>query len=177
MAVDQLIVVLGGGLAPYSDQGMPDLMPNGLSRLRYGIWLSRRTEIDVGFTGGIPRNSSPFKTSEAVIAQRIASEEYKFNLSLTDTQAQDTRQNALYTAKLLKQANIEEVILVTQSWHMPRALRAFRNELGPGMPIIAAPMGQIFGETNWYWSWVPSVGGMFQSQMAMRETLALWANH
>jgi len=39
-----------------------------------------------------------------------------------------TRENARYSARLLRARGIEEAVVVTCDWHLPRALAAFRGE-------------------------------------------------
>ncbi|MDF2695809.1 MAG: putative rane protein, partial [Labilithrix sp.] len=46
---------------------------------------------------------------------------------LRERSSLDTNQNAIYAAKLLAERNLREVILVTCSWHLPRATRLFER--------------------------------------------------
>ncbi len=39
----------------------------------------------------------------------------------------DTRENAWFAAEMLRRRGIEDVLVVTCSWHLPRALRLFRE--------------------------------------------------
>jgi uncharacterized SAM-binding protein YcdF (DUF218 family) len=46
---------------------------------------------------------------------------------LRERSSLDTNQNATYAARLLAERNVREVILVTCSWHLPRATRLFER--------------------------------------------------
>ncbi len=39
----------------------------------------------------------------------------------------DTRENARFASEMLRRRGIEDVVVVTCSWHLPRALRLFRD--------------------------------------------------
>lgn len=138
------IVVLGAGhrdVAP--EYGVSELQPMGLERLRYGLWLSRQTELPVLFTGGRGHGSQPGQ-SEAEIAARTAERDFGRPLRWTETESRDTRENALRSVALLKREGIERVIVVTHGYHMPRALDNFRRAMpqnGVNMLLVAAPMG------------------------------------
>ena len=55
---------------------------------------------------------------------------------LLETRSQNTRENALFTAELLEDTDINEIILVTTARHMPRAKAVFEKE---GFEVIPAP--------------------------------------
>ncbi|MEO7851797.1 MAG: YdcF family protein, partial [Rubrivivax sp.] len=66
------IVVLGGGREGWSaEYGAANLNVYSLARLRYGLWLSRRTGLPVAYSGGVGHAQSAGNT-EAQIAARIA---------------------------------------------------------------------------------------------------------
>jgi uncharacterized SAM-binding protein YcdF (DUF218 family) len=55
---------------------------------------------------------------------------------LVEGDSQTTYENATFTKRLLEQRHIGEVVLVTEAFHMPRALGVFRNA---GLAVIPAP--------------------------------------
>jgi uncharacterized SAM-binding protein YcdF (DUF218 family) len=63
----------------------------------------------------------------------------------------DTRDNARFAAALLARRGIEEVLVVTCSWHLPRALRLFRaaglRAEGVG---VDPPNATLLARTYWY---------------------------
>jgi len=138
------IVVLGAGhrdLAP--EYGVSELQPMGLERLRFGLWLSRQTELPLLFSGGRAHGSAPGQ-SEAEIAARTAERDFGRPLRWTETDSRDTRENALRSVALLRREGIERIVVVTHGYHMPRALDNFQRALAQGgasMQVVAAPMG------------------------------------
>lgn len=138
------IVVLGAGhrdLAP--EYGVSELQPMGVERLRFGIWLSRQTELPILFTGGRAHGATP-GPSEAEIAARTAERDFGRPLRWTETESRDTRENALRSVALLRREGIERIVVVTHGYHMPRALDNFRKAAAQGggnVQIVGAPMG------------------------------------
>jgi uncharacterized SAM-binding protein YcdF (DUF218 family) len=54
----------------------------------------------------------------------------------TETKSRDTRENALFSAAILKREGISSVYVVTHSWHMRRAMLSFART---GLIATAAP--------------------------------------
>jgi uncharacterized SAM-binding protein YcdF (DUF218 family) len=48
-----------------------------------------------------------------------------------------TRENAVYSARILERRGIRKIILVTCEWHLPRARRHFENA---GLDVESAPV-------------------------------------
>lgn len=170
------IVVLGGGrrqLAP--EYGVSSLLPRGIERLRYGLWLSRETGLPVAFSGGVGHNSVP-GPSEAEIAARIAEREFGRPLRWTESDSRDTRENALKTVALLQPQGIEQIVVVTESYHMRRSLRNFERAVeGRPIRIIAAPMGLPSGGPMRASDWLPSNASIEQTRLTLHEWIGLLA--
>jgi uncharacterized SAM-binding protein YcdF (DUF218 family) len=166
------IVVLGGGhrdLAP--EYGVSDLQPMGIERLRFGLWLSRQTELPVLFTGGRAHGATPGQ-SEAEIAARVAERDFGRPLRWTETESRDTRENALRSVALMRREGIERIVVVTHSYHMPRALDNFRKAValgGANVQLVAAPMGI----TPWFKpkaiDFLPTRSGYNQVSLVLHE--------
>lgn len=159
---DTAIVVLGGGRRPFvAEYGGPSLVPRGMARLRYGLWLARQTGLPVAFSGGVGHGSEPGQ-SEAEIAAEIAARDFAHPLRWTETSSRDTRENAANTIALLRDTGIRRIVLVTHAAHMPRALRNFRNasdQVQAAITISAAPMGAPTSVKVRSSDWVPSPAG------------------
>ena len=168
------IVVLGGGrdaLAP--EYATANLMWASLERLRYGLWLARETGAPVGFSGGIGWAQTDSGATEADIAARIAQQDFNRPLRWVENRSRDTRENAKLTTAMLKTAGIHEIVLVTHGWHMPRALRAFREAAAGSMEVTAAPMGLARLHDGNSMRWLPTGEGFFRVRQVMREALGL----
>lgn len=171
------IVVLGAGrriLAP--EYGFSTLVPAGIERLRYGLWLSRETGLPAGFSGGVGHGGPP-GPSEAEIAARTAEREFVRPLKWTEGESRDTRENAARTLPLLQAAGYEQIVLVTEWYHMPRALRNFERAAGgKGPRIVAAPMAVPSpGGPPAVSDWLPTRKGYLMNSLALHEWLGLLA--
>lgn len=164
------IVALGGGVERFAPEyGVSNLSDASLERLRYALWLSRESGVPVAFTGGTgwaQTDSAP----EAEVAARIAAEDFGRPLRWTEARSADTRQNATHTMPLLKRAGIKHIVLVTHGWHMPRALRAFREAASAaGITVEPAPMG--LAQRTVRLEWLPSARGYERVGHVLREAL------
>jgi uncharacterized SAM-binding protein YcdF (DUF218 family) len=176
------IVVLGGGVdrrAP--EYGSPTLAGTPLSRLRYGVWLSRETGIPLAVSGGVgwgASDESPLP--EAALMARIADSEFGQHVEWTDATSRDTRENAANCVRLLKAAGVAGIVVVTNGWHMPRALRDFRAAAAaagdPFLRIRAAPMGQAYPAERPVLDWMPSGSGAERTRAVLREAMAALAD-
>lgn len=165
------IVVLGGGKEDWAaEYRMSNLSEASLERLRYGVWLSRATQLPLAFSGGTGW-AHVEGDSEAKIAARIAREEFARPLTWTEGHSRDTRENAALTLPILEAAGIEHVVLVTHGWHMTRALHAFERASQGRVSIEAAPMGLAATVQAPNLEWVPTAEGFLRVRRVARELL------
>lgn len=169
------IVVLGGGRrlrAP--EYGLSSLHERTIERLRFGIWLSRETGLPMAFTGGVGHGADT-GTSEAEIAARIADREFGRPLRWIETESRDTRENAFKTLPLLQAQGIEQIVIVTHSYHMPRALKNFeRADVGAKMRFVSAPMGVPSGGRLRASDWLPTADGFEGNRLVLHEWIGRW---
>lgn len=168
------ILVLGGGreaMAP--EYGSSDLQATSLERLRYGAWLARRTGAPLAFSGGVGWGQRDEGLSEARIAERVAQQDFGRPLRWVEGTSRDTQENATNSVRMLREAGVRHIVLVTHAWHMPRALRAFRDAAGGALLVEPAGMGYFVMRDNWLLDWLPSTEGLQQNRWALRELLAL----
>jgi len=170
------VVILGGGreaVAP--EYGLSNLNRRSLSRLHYGVWLSRQTGAPMLYSGGVGLAES-VGVSEAETAARIADRDYGHPLTWVESESRDTRENAARSVALLKPAGVSEIILVTHGWHMRRAVRAFASESQRAeapMRVIPASMGLADSSERVALRWIPSSEGFERVRMALREAAGL----
>jgi uncharacterized SAM-binding protein YcdF (DUF218 family) len=166
------VVVLGGGRrlrAP--EYGMSTLNERSIERLRYGIWLAKETGLPAAFSGGVGHGADG-GTSEAEVAARIAEREFGRPLRWTETESRDTRENAQKTIALLQPQGIEQIVLVTHGYHMPRALLNFeRAAAGSKIRVIPAPMGMPPAGRLRLGDWLPTSDGFESNRLVLHEWL------
>lgn len=167
----QAIVVLGGGVDnDTSEYNGPTLSPDAMSRLLYGLHLSRLTQLPMAYTGGIGWAGTSQQTSEADVAALVLARLGAPALRWQENQSRDTRENALLTAALLKNEGVIRIALVTHAWHMPRSVRQFETA---GLHVTPAPMGYIRSDLSPALQWLPSGKGLRDSSWVIREWLGL----
>lgn len=165
------IVVLGGGVRPMAlEYGQATLAPASMERLRYGVWLSRRSGWPLAFSGGAG-HAQPGAPAEAAVAARIAAQEFNHPLRWTETRSRDTRENAAFTLPLLRAAGVQRIVLVTNSDHLPRALAHFRAAGGDAVPVLGAPMAVDAADMPPLLQWLPSHAGQDLSRRVLHEWL------
>jgi len=101
---------------------------------------------------------------------RAAIAQFGVTLRWADGSSRDTVENASEMARLLQPAGIQRIALVTDSWHMPRSVLAFRRA---GFDVVPAPTGFPAGQTRALLSWLPSAEGLTLSRQVIREALGL----
>jgi uncharacterized SAM-binding protein YcdF (DUF218 family) len=171
-----VVLMLGAGreaLAP--EYGVASLSDPSLERLRYGVWLSRETGAPMMFSGGLGHASEP-GTTEADVAAEIAQREFMRPMRWVEPKSRDTRENAQYSAALLRDLDVQQVVLVTHGWHMPRALRMFKEAAArekAQWEVVPAPMGLGQSVERTALRWIPSSEGTQLVRAVLREKFAL----
>ncbi len=134
----QAIVVLGGGVETGQPDGIQQLKPTALDRLRHGIELSRQTGIPILVTGGKGWGADADSENEAAVLKRVAIEAFQYQIQWTESDSRDTQGNARNSKELLSNQGIQKIALVTHTWHMPRSMKAFEEV---EFEVTPAPLG------------------------------------
>ena len=104
-----------------------------LDRLRAGAALHRRTGLPIMVSGGIVQLERP---SVARIMEESLKADFQVPVEWVEDKSGNTWDNAAFSAAILKKQGIDSVYVVTQAWHMRRAIIAFRKA---GVTVTAAP--------------------------------------
>jgi uncharacterized SAM-binding protein YcdF (DUF218 family) len=132
-AMPQAIVILGGDVSRVIDAPFALSGPLTLDRLRAGAALQRRTGLPVLVTGGIVQPNRP---AVATIMASSLKDDFQVPVAWVEDASIDTWQNATLSADILKKQGIRSVYIVTQAWHMRRAVLAFQHA---GLTVTAVP--------------------------------------
>jgi uncharacterized SAM-binding protein YcdF (DUF218 family) len=128
----QAIVILGGGVDRFSAHEYPGRQPavslELLERVNYGAWLSRITHLPILVT-----SDGDNAWGMAVALTR----DFQVPPRWVDWRAHDTFDNARNSAALLRNNNLNSILLVTSDVHMLRATREF---LATGLQVTPAPV-------------------------------------
>ena len=167
----QAIVVLGGGVEQRAPEyGGPNLPPDSMARLLYGMYLAQATHLPMAYTGGVGWGAEGDQTPEAQVATQVLARLHGPALRWTEGQSRDTRENARFTAQLLQRDGVTRVAIVTHAWHMPRSVRQFE---AAGLDVTPAPMGYIYADMQPELLWLPSGSALRESTWLLREWLGL----
>lgn len=174
-----LIVVLGGGLAP-PDASLP--YPD-LSDAADRVWHAAR----LYHAGRAPRilvsggnvwpDGEPaadrVRASEAAAMRRFLLDlGVPADAILLEGNSRTTRENAIDTAAILRREGLKQVLLVTSALHMPRALAAFRTA---GVDAIPASTDLApHSDAPRVLQLMPDSDALNQSARALKELLGLW---
>lgn len=132
----QVIVVLGGGTyfsAP--EYGRDTVSSATLVRLRYAAYLQRKLGRPLLVTSGAPQGNA---ASEAEQMKQALEADFRVPVRWTEQASNNTLENARLSYRLLDAEGVNRIYLVTQAWHMSRALLAFQRA---GFNVIPAPTG------------------------------------
>ncbi len=162
----QAIVILGGGKNNNAHEygGADTINKWTLERLRYGARLQQQTGKPILVTGGAPYGGRP----EADAMAEALKHDFHAKTIWVEDQSNVTAENAVYSAKMLKQHGVTQIALVSQAWHLPRAKILFEQQ---GLDITLAPTGFTTGEANPIAQWVPDANALTKSSMAIKEYL------
>jgi len=152
------IVVLAGGIYPEAPEyGHETVHLRTLGRIRYAAHLARQTGLPVLASGGYGYEPGlEQEQPEAELMRRVLEEEFGIAQVLVETSSRNTRENAAYSAAMLKSRGIDTILLVTQAAHMQRAVESFQRA---GIEVIPAPTLFFSSEVELFElsSWIPSV--------------------
>lgn len=162
----QAIVVLGGGknnAAPeFSDQDTVNRWT--LQRLRYGAFLQEQTGKPILVTGGGLLGERP----EAVAMAETLQRDFHAKTIWVEDQSKDTAENAAFSATILKEHGIQRIALISQAWHLPRAIKFFEQQ---GLTLYPAPTGYTHEDNEPVIRWLPKASALDKSSIAFKEYL------
>ncbi len=160
----QAIVILGGDVLRSGTQTLIlHLGPLSLERVRAGAVMFRLTRLPILVSGGPLREGEP--PLAAVMADSLV-HDFQVPVRWTETVSHDTWENAHMSAAILREQGIRSVYVVTQAWHMRRAIMAFADT---GITVTAAPPRFDRMPTPLWADFVPEIAGWRASYYALHE--------
>ncbi|QAY91455.1 YdcF family protein [Pseudomonas sp. ACM7] len=161
------IVVLGSGrergdLAWGADQ------PTGvgLERERYAARLAKASGLPILTSGGLHYGTPP---TEAKLMADSLHDDFGMAVRWQEGRSRTTWENAQFSAQVLLPEGIKRVVVVTQAWHMPRAVWSFKKA---GFEVVPAPVG-FLGVDNArpLGGWMPEFKSIWQSGQLLNEAV------
>lgn len=161
------IVVLGSGRERGDPAwGTDQPTGTGLERQRYAARLAKASGLPVLTAGGLHYGTPP---SEAQLMADSMRDDFGVTVRWKEEQSRTTWENAQMSADILLPQGIRRVAVVTQAWHMPRAVWSFEKA---GFEVVPAPVG--------FWSvanarplggWMPEYKSIWQSGLLINEAV------
>ena len=160
----QAIIVLGGDVRSIAGAAPLEAGALTLARLRGGVALARATQLPILVTGGVvgDREGPPV----AVLMAASLAADFATPARWVEPRAHDTWQNARLSAAMLRDAGIGAAYVVTDAWHMRRALIAFR---AAGFPVTPAPLPPDRLARLRAGAFIPRAGAWRESYFALHE--------
>ncbi|KIA79080.1 YdcF family protein [Chromobacterium phragmitis] len=160
----EAIVVLGGGKKPAPEYGRNEPGADTLARLRYGAYLARQTGKPLLVTGGAPLGGEP----EGEVMARTLREDYGLTPRWVESRSNTTLENAQFSAALLRRDHVQRIALVSQGWHLARAVPFFERQ---GLSVLPAPTGFIRYDGGGVFWWIPGGRAQQECHSLLREYL------
>ena len=141
-----VIVVLGGGTQPQSPpRTLTELNDSG-DRLVYAAWLYKQGVADNLLLSGGGFDRIGVDMEAVGMASLLELFGVPAEALWLETDSRNTYENALFSAAILEEQGIEEIVLVTSAFHMPRSVAIFERQ---GFTVIPAPSDFIATESDW----------------------------
>jgi uncharacterized SAM-binding protein YcdF (DUF218 family) len=163
------IVILGGGTYFHAPEyaGRDTVRDATLVRLRYGAKLQRETGKPILVTGGNPRGNS---ISEAQQMRMSLEQDFRVPVRWTEDESGNTFENARNSFRILQQAGIRKIYLVTHAWHMPRSAEIFRRA---GFEVVEAPTAFTTRYRTDLLAFLPRAESIQDSRIFIHEVIGL----
>src|SRR5271167_1430960 len=162
------IVVLSGDYRHSAVAGEKDMVGQlTLVRLAEAARQQRRLGLPILVSGGWVDD-----TDESLADMMADALETDFRLPARwrEDRSTTTYQNALYSAEMLRRAGVPAALVVTNRWHMARALWSFR---AAGYPVVAAPTPGSRRLRLSPGSFLPQTSALLDSYYALHELIGL----
>lgn len=164
----QAIIVLGAShLDMATEFGVSTPTDEGLVRLHYAANLHNRTGLPIMLTGG---QMNRLEIHADVLGESLQSQ-FGITAKWYERKSSTTWQNALFSAEILHSSGVKNILLVTHSYHMQRAVNLFE---WAGFNVTPAPtrLHSVYSWRKWQY-WMPDVGALKLSSSVMHEYLGL----
>jgi uncharacterized SAM-binding protein YcdF (DUF218 family) len=136
-------------------------------RLRAAARLQRQTHLPVLVTGGAPDGQGE---SEAVLMARSLKDDFGVEARWVEGDSINTYQNASLSAQLLRKENIQQILLVTDAIHIPRARLAFEHA---GLRVAPVPSQFVASDDFQLARFITNAQSLKNSYYAIHEWLGL----
>lgn len=169
-----VIVILGGGVRYHQDLSPFELGPYTASRVLAAYRLSQGTGWPILCCGGNPRSDPDPSRSEAHIMARTL-REMGISEVYEEGRSRTTWENLRNASNMLRRMETDRVVLVTNAFHMPRAMLTARQSL-KGFQVYPYQSGRLTDKSPLnLMCFLPNSTSMAESALGLREWVGLGA--
>jgi uncharacterized SAM-binding protein YcdF (DUF218 family) len=162
------VIVLSAGYRHSSRPDGRDTVDRlGLERLAEAARAERRTGLPLLVSGGRLKNAD---ASLAAMMAEVLENDFRVPVRWCEDRSHTTYENALYSVQILRRAGIGSALVVTDRWHMARALWSF---YAVGYPVIAAPIPERLSLQPAPSMILPQIPALMSSYYALHELIGL----
>jgi uncharacterized SAM-binding protein YcdF (DUF218 family) len=179
----EVLVVLGGGTNPAeSPRQMVELNGAG-DRVLDAVRLYREGKAKyILASGGVLEWEAHTSTPAEDMAFLLEWMGVPKEAIWLQNKSQNTYEDALYCAQILKEKGIDRILLVTSAWHMPRSVKLFEAQ---GLSVIPVPTDYNVTQASWERTWkggwqeialnlFPSASNLSMTSRMLKEYLGLF---
>ncbi len=166
-AAPAAIVILSAEAVRAAGHPGGEVGPITLDRMRAGAALARRTGLPILVSGGIvPPGTTPIAE---LMADSLAKDFHEPARWIED-RSEDTWHNAQFSTAMLHAAGIGQAYIVTDAWHLRRAMLSFRRA---GLIPVPAPVRiDPYPRLGWT-AFLPLASAWQHSYFALHEWIGL----
>jgi len=162
------IVVLSAGYRHSNIPGGRDAVDSmTLDRLEEAARKQRDTGLPILASGGWLQNADD---SLAGMMAESLEDDFRVPVQWREQRSRTTYENARYSAEILRRAGISSALVVTNPWHMARALWSFS---AVGYPVVPAPLPEGQSLEMSPSILFPQVSALVGSYYALHELIGL----
>jgi uncharacterized SAM-binding protein YcdF (DUF218 family) len=162
------IVVLSAGYRHSNSPGSPDIVgPITRERLAEAVRQGRRRDLPILVSGGWVGDADD---SLAGMMSRSLQDEFRASARWREDRSRTTFENALFSAEMLRRAGVPAAVVVTDPWHMARALWSFYRV---GYAVVPAPTSDRPVLPLSAGAFLPQVPALSESYLALHELIGL----
>ncbi|HEX3523328.1 MAG TPA: YdcF family protein [Stellaceae bacterium] len=160
------IIVLSADARRSGIIGVPDTVGQlSLERVAEAARQQRRLGLPILVSGGGPPGASL-----ASLMSRVLQEDFRVPVQWREERSQNTFENALYSAEILRDAGVHAALVIAHPWDMARALWSFR---AVGYPVVPSPTTEGGSPPLSIAAFLPQIPALLESYYALHELIGL----
>jgi uncharacterized SAM-binding protein YcdF (DUF218 family) len=164
------IVLLGGGTRGDTHMGTLADLNHHADRLVHAVALFKAGKAPVVLlSGGGAKNARPEaqQMKDLLVLMGVPARHL-----VLEKASRNTHDNAVFSARLLKQRGMNNILLVTSAYHMNRSQALFEAQ---GLEVVPAPTDyQQLVAQQVVPGWLPMVSNLHQTTDALHEMVGYW---